>query len=148
MIMPRNHSSIEKIRAELGWVNEPEDPNVCGCDARLYDCAVNPHGQHLKIQHAALTARRFNLPTALERSIIASPNRKARHAQAYCSRVRRHRSSAAVAGYGAKKRTVVLSIIAFLIGNQITYHIKTKNHFDASAEVVCTEEIDGRPTEQ
>jgi hypothetical protein len=29
--MPRLSSSIEKIRAELAWVNEPVDPNVCGC---------------------------------------------------------------------------------------------------------------------
>src|SRR5262249_14040060 len=29
--MPRTYSPIEKIRAELAWVNEPVDPNVCGC---------------------------------------------------------------------------------------------------------------------
>jgi hypothetical protein len=29
--MPRTYSSIEKIRAELSWLNEPVDPNVCGC---------------------------------------------------------------------------------------------------------------------
>jgi hypothetical protein len=30
-VMPVRRSSIEKIRAELAWVNEPVDPNVCGC---------------------------------------------------------------------------------------------------------------------
>jgi hypothetical protein len=29
--MPRTYSSIEKIRAELSWVNETPDPNRCGC---------------------------------------------------------------------------------------------------------------------
>jgi hypothetical protein len=29
--MPRTYSNIEKIRAELAWLNEPVDPNVCGC---------------------------------------------------------------------------------------------------------------------
>jgi hypothetical protein len=29
--MPRTYSSIEKIRAELAWVNETPDPNKCGC---------------------------------------------------------------------------------------------------------------------
>ena len=29
--MPRTYSSIDKIRAELGWVNETADPNKCGC---------------------------------------------------------------------------------------------------------------------
>jgi hypothetical protein len=29
--MPRSHSSIEKIRAELAWVSERPDPNKCGC---------------------------------------------------------------------------------------------------------------------
>jgi hypothetical protein len=42
MIMPRNHSSIEKIRAELGWVNEPVDPNVCGC-RHLLCCEQTSH---------------------------------------------------------------------------------------------------------
>jgi len=28
--MPRAYSSIEKIRAELAWVNETPDPNKCG----------------------------------------------------------------------------------------------------------------------
>jgi len=29
--MPRTYSPIDKIRTELAWVNEPVDPNVCGC---------------------------------------------------------------------------------------------------------------------
>lgn len=29
--MPRTRTSIEKIRAELAWVNEPLDPNRCSC---------------------------------------------------------------------------------------------------------------------
>jgi hypothetical protein len=29
--MPRLSSSVETIRAELAWVNEPVDTNVCGC---------------------------------------------------------------------------------------------------------------------
>src|SRR5262245_51439249 len=29
--MPRTYSSIDKIRAELAWVNETPDPNKCGC---------------------------------------------------------------------------------------------------------------------
>jgi hypothetical protein len=29
--MPRFQVSVEKIRAELAWVIEPVDPNVCGC---------------------------------------------------------------------------------------------------------------------
>ncbi len=28
--MPRTYSSIEKIRAELSWVNETPDPNKSG----------------------------------------------------------------------------------------------------------------------
>jgi hypothetical protein len=28
--MPRTQASIEKIRAELAWVNETPDPNKCG----------------------------------------------------------------------------------------------------------------------
>jgi hypothetical protein len=33
--MPRTYSSIKRIRAELAWVNEPVDPNVCGCSHLL-----------------------------------------------------------------------------------------------------------------
>jgi hypothetical protein len=29
--MPRTYSPIDKIRAELAWVNETPDPNKCGC---------------------------------------------------------------------------------------------------------------------
>ena len=29
--MPRTYSNIDKIRAELAWVNEPVDRNVFGC---------------------------------------------------------------------------------------------------------------------
>src|SRR5215470_6515551 len=29
--MPRTYSSVEKIRAELAWINETPDPNKCGC---------------------------------------------------------------------------------------------------------------------
>jgi hypothetical protein len=29
--MPRTYSSVEKIRAELAWVNEMPDPNKCSC---------------------------------------------------------------------------------------------------------------------
>jgi hypothetical protein len=29
--MPRTYSNIEKVRAELAWVNETPDPNKCGC---------------------------------------------------------------------------------------------------------------------
>ena len=29
--MPRTYSSIDKIRAELAWVNETPDPNKGGC---------------------------------------------------------------------------------------------------------------------
>src|SRR5690242_13472542 len=29
--MPRTYSSLDKIRAELAWVNETPDPNKCGC---------------------------------------------------------------------------------------------------------------------
>src|SRR5262245_52854260 len=29
--MARKHSNLEKIRAELAWVNETPDPNKCGC---------------------------------------------------------------------------------------------------------------------
>jgi hypothetical protein len=29
--MPRTYSSIDKIRAELAWVNETPDPNKCDC---------------------------------------------------------------------------------------------------------------------
>src|SRR5262249_51324083 len=28
--MPRTYSSVDKIRAELAWVNETPDPNKCG----------------------------------------------------------------------------------------------------------------------
>jgi len=31
-VVPRTYSSIEKIRAELAWVNETPDPNKCGCE--------------------------------------------------------------------------------------------------------------------
>jgi hypothetical protein len=40
--MPRLSSSIEKIRAELAWVNEPVDPNVCGC-RHLWCCEQTAH---------------------------------------------------------------------------------------------------------
>jgi hypothetical protein len=36
--MPRTHSSIEKIRAELAWVTETPDPTQCG----LSQCSVLP----------------------------------------------------------------------------------------------------------
>jgi hypothetical protein len=29
--MPRTYSSIDKICAELAWVNETPDPDKCGC---------------------------------------------------------------------------------------------------------------------
>jgi hypothetical protein len=29
--VPRTHTSIDKIRAELAWVNEEPDPAKCGC---------------------------------------------------------------------------------------------------------------------
>jgi len=36
--MPRTQASIEKIRAELAWVNETPDPNKCGC--RNFRCCA------------------------------------------------------------------------------------------------------------
>ena len=39
--MPRSTSPIEKIR-ELAWVNEPVDPNVCGC-RHLLCCEQTGH---------------------------------------------------------------------------------------------------------
>jgi hypothetical protein len=44
--MPRTYSSIEKIRAELAWVNETPDPNSCGC-RNLRCCEETGHGQEL-----------------------------------------------------------------------------------------------------
>ena len=40
--MPRIFSSIDKIRAELAWVNEPVDPNVGGC-RHLLCCEQTSH---------------------------------------------------------------------------------------------------------
>ena len=40
--MPRSYSNIDKIRAELAWVNEPVDPNVCGC-RHLLCCEQTKH---------------------------------------------------------------------------------------------------------
>jgi hypothetical protein len=31
MAMGAAGKTLEKIRAELAWVNQPVDPNVCGC---------------------------------------------------------------------------------------------------------------------
>jgi len=40
--MPRTYSSIEKIRAELAWMNEPPDPNKCDC-RNLRCCEETEH---------------------------------------------------------------------------------------------------------
>jgi hypothetical protein len=40
--VPRTHSSIDKIRAELAWVTEPVNPNVCRC-RRLRCCESEHH---------------------------------------------------------------------------------------------------------
>jgi hypothetical protein len=40
--MPRSYSNIDKIRAELAWVNEPVDPSVCGC-RHLLCCEQTSH---------------------------------------------------------------------------------------------------------
>ena len=40
--MPRTYSNIDKIRAELAWVNEPANPNVCGC-RHLLCCEHTSH---------------------------------------------------------------------------------------------------------
>jgi hypothetical protein len=40
--MPRTFSSIDKIRAELAWVNEPVDPTRCGC-RHAQCCKDNGH---------------------------------------------------------------------------------------------------------
>jgi hypothetical protein len=41
-MMPRTYSPLEKIRAELAWVNEPVDPNRCGC-RHVQCCKDNGH---------------------------------------------------------------------------------------------------------
>src|SRR4030095_12475387 len=40
--MPDRRISIDAIRAELAWVNEPVDPNVCGC-RHLLCCEQTSH---------------------------------------------------------------------------------------------------------
>jgi hypothetical protein len=40
MSEPRTFSSIEKIRAELAWVNETPDPNKCA----TFDAVSKPDG--------------------------------------------------------------------------------------------------------
>jgi hypothetical protein len=40
--MPARRISIDAIRAELDWVNEPVDPNVCGC-RHLLCCKQTSH---------------------------------------------------------------------------------------------------------
>jgi hypothetical protein len=40
--MTRTYSSIDKIRAELAWVNETADPNKCGC--RMFDALRKQDG--------------------------------------------------------------------------------------------------------
>jgi len=40
--MPRTHSNIDEIRAEFAWVNEPANPNVCGC-RHLLCCEQTSH---------------------------------------------------------------------------------------------------------
>jgi len=44
--MPRTYSSIDKIRAELAWVNETPDPKECGsrCSSYWYLCSANSAG--------------------------------------------------------------------------------------------------------
>jgi len=42
MIMPRTRIDSDKIGAELAWVNEPVDPNVCGC-RHLLCCEQTKH---------------------------------------------------------------------------------------------------------
>lgn len=71
-----------------------------------------------------------------------------RYAEAYWSRSDRNRSSGAVVGDGAEGRALILPVLAYLIGYSLTQHVETKKHFDAIAEVVNSEEINGRPTEQ
>ena len=58
--MPRTRSSIEKIRAEFAWVNQPLDPNKCSvaaCEAAAQPCRrLGLHNTHtatsfLLVQH-------------------------------------------------------------------------------------------------
>src|SRR5262245_8465371 len=43
--MPRRQYSIEKIHAELAWVNETPDPNKCGCrNVRCCEETGHPKG--------------------------------------------------------------------------------------------------------
>jgi hypothetical protein len=47
------------------------------------------------------------------------------------NRTRRYRFSAAVAGFGAEGRAVIIPFLAFLIGDSLTQHIiETKKHLD------------------
>jgi len=53
--MRRTHTNIDKIRAELAWVNETPDPNKCGCrnvrccEETTVRCAANMDGADLNL---------------------------------------------------------------------------------------------------
>lgn len=53
--MPRTYSNLEKLRAELTWVNETPDPNRCGC--RNVRCCEEM--QHQPGACAGIVATRF-----------------------------------------------------------------------------------------
>src|SRR5262249_44281096 len=79
----------------------------------------------------------------VERSIIAKPTGRLVHAQAYWSRTRGRHASSTIDSRGPEERAV--AIIIFSIAQHI---IETKEHLDPIAEVLSSEEIDGRQTGQ
>jgi hypothetical protein len=69
--MPRTYSSIEKIRAELAWVNETPDPNKCGC--RIVRCCEETgHKRGECSRPVATNSGRFDGSTSVRPAAITN----------------------------------------------------------------------------
>jgi len=68
------------------------------------------------------------------------------YVEAYCSRSDHYCFSAAVAGYGAERRAHALPFLTKFVDAIAQRIVEAKNHFNASAELIRSEEIDRRQT--
>jgi hypothetical protein len=101
---------------------------------------------HLIWSNRSKIKPRFSLPPPFEHSIIATGQEVTLWSRAW-NRTRRCCSLAAGVGDGAE-RPVIVSFLA-VFNDPIAQHvIETKNHFNAIAEVVNSEEIDCCQTKQ
>jgi len=66
-MMPRSYSSIDKIRAELAWVNETPDPNKYGC-RNVRCCEETRRPGTSSVRRAALPEFRALTPDHLVKS--------------------------------------------------------------------------------